>query len=1594
MKTAQNKNNTKDIASETLFSNWFFDQVDTDDLDNMTKSHRDMITQSHLKMMPRTAGVPAISFSVPDTRTKTWADRKTYLDIIADDMAFMIDSVAALLSDEHYLIDLLLHPRTLVSKNQKGQYVLDKDGDVRQSHLHIVIRGVLNKAQQQNLEQDIRTVIRDVSYATRDWQAMRVRALESKQHIMKAPEGRYTRDEITEYTEFLDYLYDNNFTFLGCRSYTFKVKGDKIISDVIKGSGLGLLSDDLFPAYISDTGEPLPQKLQHLRMQLPALHIGKVNRNSTVHRRVPLDAITVHHYDAKGNVIGETLFVGLFTSVTYSRSLRSIPLLKYKSDTVMRRSGFESASHDGRALRHILEKYPRDELFQISVDELYKTCLSILRLQERQRIALYCRKDLFGRYVSCLVYVPRDRFETRLRLRFQHILEQELNGTCTNFSSSVDDSPLVRVLFTIAIRQTDQYSFNTLQIEEKLQQAGRGWDDTLADQLHQNIQDDEQADRLIARYADAFSADYRERYTLDQTQQDIEKIEQCLREQDLQVDLQKGMGTDTFSLKIYTAGSFLDLSDVLPILENMGLRGIAEHPFVVEPAGEETPVSIHDFTLSGTTAISFDLLKSVFEPAVIGLIKGVYENDTLNGLTFRAGLPARQVMMVRAYIRYLRQTTLPYSLPYMEQAVISYPDIAADLVRYFMIKFDPELKSRKITDLEKRIEERLEDVASLDQDRILRGLYMVFQASVRTNYFQVQKDQTPKEYLSFKIESQKVPFLPDPKPYREIFVYSPRVEGVHLRSHRISRGGLRWSDRVEDFRSEVLSLVKAQIVKNSVVVASGAKGGFIVKRSALLSDRAAYMAEGVECYRLFIRGLLDITDNLLPGNKIVRPPFVIAHDDDDPYLVVAADKGTATFSDYGNALSLEYGFWMGDAFASGGSAGYDHKAMGITARGAWESVKRHFRELGHDTQSQPFDVMGVGDMGGDVFGNGMLLSPFIRLVGAFNHIHIFCDPDPDPKISFKERERLFKGVMGWDQYNPKLLSAGGRIYSRKDKTLELTPEIQKRFDLQKSKVTPFELMNAMLKARVDLLYFGGIGTYIKATHETHMDAKDRSNDSIRVNAPEVRARVVGEGANLGVTQSARIEYARKGGRINADFVDNSGGVDTSDHEVNIKILTSQLIAKKPPKLTLKTRDTLLRSMTNDIAAHVVADNFAQTQIISVQESRAFDLLPEHQQFMHDMEHLKLLDRALEFLPDDHALSLLRQTQKGLTRPEIGVLLSYAKIYLRQELVLTKAIGDVLAVPYLMNYFPKQMQTKFASDITLHPLRNEILATIFANKMVNYMGPALAMQLAKICQKDLGVLVTTFIAVCSLLDFDRHWVAAEKDIKDPKAQLDALYELSLVLYRTMSWLGTRVVSGMTADQIIKKWGGAITSLNKLLDTEKGLKSVLSAAQFALFQEKKSLWLQAGLSSDSAIYLGARAKRSLIPSVIEVSETAKVPLDRAAGVFYRLGDVFAFTTLRFIVDQIPRTDIWAQDALSALFDQLNTAQEQLAEAFLRVMPKKTTDIQEWIDSQVQEDHDLIVQLEDIKRRASGDTNMILVILQRIQSVTARIRSSKSK
>ncbi|MEK7801511.1 MAG: NAD-glutamate dehydrogenase domain-containing protein, partial [Pseudomonadota bacterium] len=973
-------------------------------------------------------------------------------------------------------------------------------------------------------------------------------------------------------------------------------------------------------------------------------------------------------------------------------------------------------------------------------------------------------------------------------------------------------SLMVRSSFVLAWNEGASQKFNHATIEAALQEAGTSWMVRLNKVFLTYGYHEDAAAELSLRYGRAFADSYQERYQVRQSVHDIQKIEQVLVSQSADVDFYKPYNAENqeVSLKIFSPVNPIHLSNVLPILENMGLSIIAEYPFEVTPRDSGHSIWIQDFqaaiaSSTGQKAIEFDKAKIAaiseqFESCLKGVWAKQIENDSLNKLIILAGMPWRDVVILRSYVRYLRQTKIPFSLPYMEKALTDHPEIALLLTQYFHVVLNPALQGKKGVSagaIEKQILESLQKVSLLDQDRVLRAVFALVRVTLRTNFYQVDKNGHPNAAVSIKLDSAQINDIPDPKPFREIFVYSPRVEGIHLRCGPISRGGLRWSDRHEDFRTEVLGLMKAQQVKNSVIVPQGSKGGFVVKLPPVDGGREAYQKEGIACYQIYIRALLDITDNR-KGGKVVPPLNVVRLDQDDPYLVVAADKGTATFSDIANAISVERGFWLGDAFASGGSAGYDHKKMGITARGSWESVKRHFRELNHNTQTDVFDVVGVGDMGGDVFGNGMLQSEKIRLVGAFNHVHIFCDPSPDAAISFKERDRLFKAVKGWDCYDVSKLSKGGRIYARSEKYLKLTPEIQQRFEIEKDTVSPSELMIAMLKSRSDLLFFGGIGTYVKASTETDADAGDRSNDAQRINASDVRAKVIGEGANMAITQRGRIEFAQKGGKANTDFIDNSAGVDTSDHEVNIKILMSDIMANPKQKMNIAARDKLLATMTDDVARLVLNDNYQQTQAISLLEAQAADLLPEHAAFMNSLEKAKLLNRRVEFLPDAEQIEQRLKLRKGLTRPELSLIISYGKITYTDALLQSKLPDDPTMIDWLMAYFPESLQKKYPDAIGKHQLRREIIATAIANAVINRMGPTFVRLAQEKTGKDLGSITNAYLVVRDAFGLRDLWKSIEAlDSKVPAlAQTRAMQKISKLAERETYWLLNRL--GRTAN----------------------------------------------------------------------------------------------------------------------------------------------------------------------------------------------------
>jgi glutamate dehydrogenase len=1579
------------------FLSGLYENVPEEDMAMMDSDIISSTAQIHWDLLrDRKQGQANISIQSPEIKEDDGSIGTTYIDVVSDDMAFVVDSVAAEISRHNKIVHLLIHPITHAQYDKKGEFksTLKKNTDEGRavSHIHIELVGAMPEALMKELKSDIQDIIEDVYFATRDWIPMRDKLRKCQKALGKAP-SRYSDEEIEEYLSFLEYMYKDNFTLLGYREYKFTEKKGEVASTTVKGKSLGLFSNEIKPVYINDQTDGLPQDLQIKRHNLKPINISKVNRLSTVHRRVPLDAVAVKQYNDKGEVIGECLFVGLFTSVTYSRSIQDVPFLRWKADMVMHKSGFEKGSHDYKALRHILEKYPRDELFQIEIETLLETTLSILRLQERQRIALYLRHDPFGRFVSCLVYVPRERYDTHLRVKMQDILEEELKGTSTNFYTSLDDSPLARVLYTVQIDQTKKPKCNVAKIEARLQEAGRIWSERLEEALVNMNESESKIAKLVHKYGHAFPAGYREHYEPKQAVFDLPKLEESLNSDCIATDLyhSKDCKDGQMRVKIYHRDTPIPLSNILPILEHMGLEVISELPFKIKPNGGKKIVWIHDFLTQAnkkTSLKNIDDIKENFEDALIRIWHQHANNDRLNRLVIGADLTWNEITILRCYLRFLRQAKYPLSLKFTETSLTNHPKISRLLLDMFFALHDPSKQKDSIADskdIAAKIEAEMEKVASLDEDRVLRSVFSLIEATMRTNYFQREKDGSHKTYLSMKFDSGKIKDLPAPRPYREIFVLSPRVEGVHLRGDVIARGGLRWSDRHEDFRTEVLGLMKAQQVKNSLIVPMGAKGGFVVKRPPTSGGREAFLAEGIECYKTFLRGLLDITDNR-KGTKIIPPQDVVRRDGDDPYLVVAADKGTATFSDIANSLSLEYSHWLGDAFASGGSAGYDHKAMGITARGAWESVKRHFRELSHDTQSQDFEVIGVGDMGGDVFGNGMLLSEHIRLIGAFNHLHIFCDPDPDPKSTFKERQRLFDNVKGWGDYDKKKLSKGGRIYLRSDKSLELTPEIQKKFGIESARVSPNELMQAMLKARTDLMWFGGIGTYIKSCNESHSDVGDKSNDSIRINARDLKARVLGEGANLAITQLGRIEFAQQGGKVNADFIDNSGGVNSSDVEVNIKILLADVMRQKKHNMTLPKRNKLLEKMTEEVAQIVLYNNYQQAQGISLMEMQATQNLPKQERYIEMLEREEGLDRELEGLPSDEAIEELKKNGKGLTRPELSIIQAYSKIsYSRALLDSDIPELDEVEDRWLFEYFPKPLRKKYESEIKNHRLRREIIATSIAMGVINRMGPAFIEDMASKTGATYAEITKAYIIVRESFDLRSLWKKIEEldNTVPAEVQLRAMKDITNMVRRETLWFLTRLGRPPEIKKDYEQFSSGVKELNRKLD-----KVVPDDIKLAI-EQRKTANLTDGLPEDLAHQIALIPTLGAACDIIRISRDCETDIGHTARVYYGLNSHFHLNWMRKQARFMESHDRWSAEALNSLIEQLYQCQALLTAKLLEDMkvsgkkPGRNT-IDEWLSMQGGQMEQIRPFFASMRKSGSLDIPMLVIAVQRLQNL----------
>ncbi len=1282
----------------------------------------------------------------------------TVIEIENEDMPFLLDSITGELGEQGLSVRLAAHPIFLLERKDDGALLewrgLAKDGKKkrRESFIHIHVERV-DESRHAAIASALRAVLEDVRVAVADWPAMLdyadevIDGLQKKSHPL-------AEEELEEAVAFMKWLRDGQFTFLGCRDNIVMGSGENVTLEPQYETGLGILRRrDI--RVLSRAGQPVgttPELREFLKLPLPVI-VTKANLRSRVHRRTHTDYIGIKRFDKNGKLVGERRIVGLFTSPVYRESVFKIPYLRRKAAYVLDHAGFAPQSHSGKALANVLETYPRDDLFQVDRDTLLQFALSILQLDERPRIRVLARRDRFDRFVSVLVYVPRERYDSRIRAKIGEYLAQLYQGRLSAFYPYFPDGPLTRVHFIIGRDSGETPNVARAELEAGIAAIVRSWHDEFASELAAAF-DPVRARGLSENYHRALSAAYREAFSAKAAVADVRVIENLSKEKPLAINFYRTADADkkSINLKVWNCERPLPLSERVPLLENMGFAVIDERTYVVErSAMAGGTVWLHDMTLLRADGrdIEADALDARLEAAMMAVLQGRAENDGFNALVLNAGLAWRDVTLLRTLARYLRQAAIPFSQDYLWKTANRHPQIARDLVTLFHARFDPRgsgsAREAEEKEILARIETALSSVQSLDEDRILRRFANLITSAVRTNFHQIAQDGGPRPTIAIKFESRKIDDLPLPRPLFEIFVYSPRVEGVHLRFGKVARGGIRWSDRPQDFRTEVLGLVKAQQVKNAVIVPVGAKGGFVPKQMPANASRDIVMAEGTDCYKVFIRALLDITDNLSAEGEVIPPENTVRHDADDPYLVVAADKGTATFSDIANALAVEHGFWLGDAFASGGSAGYDHKKMGITARGAWEAVKRHFREMDVDISTTPFTVAGVGDMSGDVFGNGMLLERTIRLVAAFDHRDIFVDPSPDAERSFAERQRMFAlPRSSWQDYDKSLISKGGGVFSRSAKSIPLSQEMKELLAIEKSEATPAEVMNAILKCPVDLLWFGGIGTYVRASSESDASVGDRANDAIRITGGEVAAKVVGEGANLGMTQRGRIEAALKGVRLNTDAIDNSAGVNSSDVEVNLKIALSSPV--RNGRLSLEARNELLSEMTPDVAALVLRNNYLQTLAISLVEREGANEAGFEMQLMRNLERRGLLDRGVEYLPSDTAVSERQAKGLGLTRPELAVTLAYAKLTLFDDLVASDVPDDEYFREELLRYFPDAVPERFPDAVEAHRLRREIIATRLGNSMINRGGPAFVVRISEETGASAAQIAKAYAAV--------------------------------------------------------------------------------------------------------------------------------------------------------------------------------------------------------------------------------------------------------
>lgn len=1562
----------------------FFEGVGADDI---TDSPVDNLYGRALGMWrfaarraPRSAAVRVFN---PRYDEHGWRSTRTAVEIVNDDMPFLVDSVRADLNRMNLTVHRLVHPTVRIVRDDDGVQIAipgadDESSAVAESCLQILVSRQTDKRMLEEIRVSLEGVLTEVRAAVEDWQPILARLGDVIAEIAARPPP-LPRDTLAEDKAFLEWIRNHSYIFLGARTYQLVSEKGKTYQRPIPGTGLGVFRD-LSPPARAFAETPLSRENARFLRRKELLINTKADTRSKVHRSVHMDYLGVRLFDRRGKVTGEQRFVGLFTASAYNRSPREIPLLRRKMENVLARFPLRPTSHSGKALLNILETYPRDELFQISEDLLAEFATGILQLEQRQRLRLFMRTDNYAQSIFCLVYVPRDRFDTQLRKRLETILLDAFNGTAIEFGTQLTNAPMARLQFIVRVAPGTEMAFDGDAIEARLAAASRDWTDDLYDALIDNFGEGT-GDTYHRRYSASFPTAYRDSFSAKTAAHDIGHIESLSDTKSLAISLYRRIeaADDLLHFKIFHGRHPVPLSDILPMIENMGLKVLAESPYRIRL--DDGSVWIHDFTLRSRRQRDFDLdaVKELFEEAFIRVWTGEVEDDAFNELVLGAGLKWREVVVLRAYDKFLRQAGGTFSQEYVAETLATNTELARLLVDLFQARLDPDRRDGvedRISKICQGIYHGFDAVDDLDHDRILRRFLDLIRNTLRTNYFQSTSAGLAKPYLSFKLDSPGIDELPLPRPMVEIFVYSPRVEGVHLRGGRVARGGLRWSDRREDYRTEVLGLVQAQMVKNAVIVPVGAKGGFVVKRPPADGGREARAEEGIACYRTFISGLLDITDNLV-GGSVVPPPRVVRHDGDDPYLVVAADKGTATFSDIANGVAIEYGFWLGDAFASGGSSGYDHKGMGITARGAWESVKRHFRELGLDTQSTEFTAVGIGDMSGDVFGNGMLLSPHILLVGAFNHEHIFVDPNPNARSSFAERKRLFESPRTtWADYDRNRISKGGGIFERRAKSIAISDQIKARFDISNETLTPSELIRAMLRARFDLLWNGGIGTYVKADDETHADVGDRANVATRVNASELRCRVIGEGGNLGLTQRGRIAFALAGGHVCTDAIDNSAGVDCSDHEVNIKILLDGVVAAGD--LTVKQRNALLARMTDEVADLALRDNYQQTLALGVAEEIAAETLEPQARMMRRLERARKLDRTIEFLPDDKSLSERQKANIGLTRPELAVLLAYSKMNLYPALLESDLPEDSYLSGEIVRYFPKPLREKFKKRIAEHGLRREIIATVVTNSMVNRVLMTLVDRLVEETGHGASTIARAYTITRDTFGLRELWSAIEGlDNKVPAgAQIAMQIEIMHLIERCTLWFLRNCDHPLDIAATIAAFAPGVRNLARKHD------SLVGSERRAAIATAKRNYISQGVPAALAGKIVILDPLASACDIIEAARHIKIPVEDTGKVYFQIGDQLRIDWLRTRAARFASKNEWQRQAVKAIIDDLFVQQRILAGAALSANGGRTANaVKVWIDGNTAPVDRAMLMFDDLKTAEEIDLAMLTVASRQI-------------